>query len=248
MFKNIDDLKSVDWIVIPGGPGMSSNYLKIGLEPLNSTCKLHFYDVYGAPESAKRTGITINDLVKQVTDVANNLGLKKYGLITHSFSNYIALRILEQKDHNVSALLMLSPMPLEMSEWEKCIKTLGTRFTPKVLEKCEKPELSAHDNGVELFNDLMPFYIEKSVSRMEVPFDIQACLDISGQITDYNDKNLVKSLDIPWGYIAGDKDVFFTNDEVLLKHAVIIPGLGHYPFLEDKNSFIKAFEQLSIQK
>ena len=58
-------VKEIDWIVVPGSPGMSSKYLKVALSKPFNQCKLHYYSIHGAPESIeKKPDIeTINSLL-----------------------------------------------------------------------------------------------------------------------------------------------------------------------------------------
>lgn len=239
------DLEDLDWIVIPGGPGLSSEYLKLGLSSLQPFYKLHFFDLLGAPDSVKQNDVSINDLLDQILDVVSKKHLKKYGIIAHSFGSYLAMRLLDKAPENICALILLSPMPLLFDDWQKAITKVGSSLPEELLNKLNAPDENDKE-GIELFNELMPYYVKKHVPKLKVPFCINSCSEISGQVNDYDDRNLLQTTSVPWRCIAGKGDLFFIDDTIFRKHATILQGVGHYPFLEDENSFLMAFKQLWV--
>lgn len=54
-------LDELDWLVIPGGPGLSSKYLELGLSKPFAGRKLHFYNPPGSPEQGVEVVPTIED-------------------------------------------------------------------------------------------------------------------------------------------------------------------------------------------
>jgi predicted alpha/beta hydrolase family esterase len=150
-FKNFSEL---DWIVVPGGPGLSAAYLKYGLAQSLENYKLHFYDPL--------TALCIDDLVNQILATAEKNKLKEYGLITHSFGNYLALRVLEKPNHGISGLLMLTPMPFTFQNWRLALQNITKKIPRSVHNKIQ--ELSRQPNmGTKIFELLLPYYIARPV-------------------------------------------------------------------------------------
>lgn len=86
----------------------------------------------------------------------------------------------------------------------------------------------------------------------EIPLDIQACKWVASQVPNYDDRTFLESIDCPIAQIMGDKDPFFKAEYLLKDKTIVMPGLGHYPFLEDSRAFKQAFDKagamLSHQK
>jgi len=126
-------LTEIDWIVVPGGPGMSSKYLEIALSKPFNRCKLHYYTIHGAPESIEKNP-DIETMVEQIFHVAKKANLKNYGLITHSFGNYLALRAIE-KNTNIKAIIMLNPIPFTFKGWKSGLANIVNKVPEKILNQ-----------------------------------------------------------------------------------------------------------------
>jgi pimeloyl-ACP methyl ester carboxylesterase len=111
-----------DWLVIHGGHGLSKKYLEQGLKGVFPNYKLHYYDQFGSPESVIDHIPSIEEMVQQVFTVAAEKKLENFGLITHSFGNYIAVRALQTKNHNISGVIMISPMPFIFQHWQEALQ------------------------------------------------------------------------------------------------------------------------------
>jgi len=237
-------LDSLQWIVVPGGPGLSNIYLKYALDKMPISYKLNFYHMYGAPESNNKSP-SIDNMIDQISQVADERDLSEYGLIPHSFGNYIALRGLQKNNGSIRAIIMLNPMPFEFHAWKSVLTRIEEKIPKPVLE--ELTSLSTSDDlstGMKLFRLLFPYYIDNKQANLpvDVPFDAVVCHAIENKIQEYDDRNLVASSAIPIVRIVGEKDLFFDDREILLKKTIILPNVGHYPFFEDQNNFYKAMK------
>lgn len=243
--KNFDAL---DWIIVPGGPALSASYLKYGLEPFLSDLKLHFYDPLGTPEAPVANTPSIDDLVQQIIETAEKNNLKDYGLITHSFGNYLALKALTEKKTQISALLMISPMPFTSKNWHRAIKHLLEKIPKPILDKME--ELAQQSgNDLEIFELCLPYYMAKPVKIPQFPFDFKVCNSIVGQVGEYDFTSLILSNRLPpWVCIMGEADPFFIERELFATNIIIIPNVGHYPFFENSEEFARAIGQIRTTK
>lgn len=234
----------LDWIVVPGGPALSATYLKYGLAKSLHDFKLHFYDPLGAPESPVADVPSIDDLVQQIFETAEKNNLKDYGLITHSFGNYLALKALTEKKARIRALLMISPMPFTSKNWHRAIKHLLEKIPKPILDKMEilsqKP-----GNDLEIFELCLPYYMAKPVKIPQFPFDFKMCHSIAGQVGEYDYTSLILSNRLPpWVCIMGAADPFFIEKELFTTNTIIIPNVGHYPFFENPAEFAKVIERI----
>lgn len=231
-------LKKLDWIVIPGGPGMSSNYLEEALAKPFRESRLHYYCIHGAPDSIEKDP-DIKAMVEQIFHTAQQANLSQFGLITHSFGNYLALRALEKKDNNIRAVIMLNPIPFTFKGWKNALANIINKVPEAILKKIECLAINP-EHGGELFRMIYPYYTSDANAQlpMDISFDSQACNTISAKITDYDDRNLVNSITVPLIRISGDKDPFLDDKEILSDKTIILPNAGHYPFFETPVNFL----------
>lgn len=227
--------KDLKWIVIPGGPGMSNNYLLDVLPMAFQGYELHFYNTIGSPESAIENA-KIDDLVNQITEESE--GSNEYGLITHSFGNYLALRLLEKNDNRLKAIIMLNPIPFTFKEWQESLASIVSKVPPNVLHAIA--ELSKEpDKGNEIFKLIYPYYVaEKSIDLpFDIPFNMNNCNSIASQVETFNDIDLIEHAPIPMCRVVGEQDPFYKNQDVMTDNTIVINDTGHYPFLENHQQF-----------
>jgi pimeloyl-ACP methyl ester carboxylesterase len=232
-------MREIDWLVIPGGPGLSSTYLKTGLAEAFAGCKVHFYDPLGAPELSVEDVPTIDNMVDQIFSVIKELNVPRCGFITHSFGNYLAMRALEKAQQDISGLIMISPMPFSSGNWRTSLQKIAEKVPASVFTDIQALS-AAKDSGSKIFKAFFPYYAVQSVELPDIPFDSQMCDKISAQVGEYDERELVTSLGIPVACIVGEVDPFLLEKELLENKIVTVPGVGHYPFLENPEEFSKA--------
>jgi len=238
-------LSELKWIVIPGGPGLSNIYLKFPLKRMRLNYKLIFYHMHGAPES-KNKNPSIDEMVDQIHQVANANSLGKYGLITHSFGNYLALQALQLKRHCIEAIIMLNPMPFEFHAWKSALAYIEAKIPKTILN--EVMSLSASNDlydGIKLFKLIFSYYTASRNTHLpiDVPFDASACNAIESKIPEYNDKIFITSTSIPIVQIVGEKDPFFNDYDIFAEKTIVLSNVGHYPFFEDPDNFCNAMKK-----
>jgi pimeloyl-ACP methyl ester carboxylesterase len=236
--------EDLNWIVVPGGPGLSATYVKQGFVGAFTGYKLHYYDPLGAPETKIDHVPTIGELINQIFAVAEMKKFKQFGLITHSFGSYLAMRILEQIKHNVVALIMISSTPFVDIYWKMAFQKISANIPDHVLKKIQELAIDVN-NGPEIFDLFFPYYAVKTVKTLpRIPFDTQMCDQISKQVGDYDDTGLLSACNIPWACIMGEHDPFYFEKDLLLERTILIPGVGHYPFYEDPAAFTEATKNI----
>lgn len=233
-------INKIDWIVVPGGPGLSNSYLKHGLSNCVPNLKLHYYDVFGSPESSNKNP-SIDDMVYQIQEAANNLGLAEYGIINHSFGSILTMRALmaEAAQESVKAVIMLNPAPFQSTRWRNVLEGISQKIPKPVLEKING--LSA-DEGDILFRLIYPYYIgcKNNTLPIDVRFDMKACEELENKMPAYDDRTLVETTKVPLVRVVGECDPFFDDASIMPDKTVVIPDVGHYPFFEDAENFTKA--------
>ena len=184
------------------------------------------------------------ELVNQLFDVVELNRLRKFGLITHSFGNYLAMRALERAGNNISAIIMISPMPFVFSHWKNALLQIEKNIPEMVLKRIQMLACD-QTKGIEVFELIFPYYTSRFIENVpRIPFNLEVCDKISAKVDEYNDVAFLSSFNIPWVCIVGDKDPFFVERDLLADRTIIIPDVGHYPFFEDPIAFTKAISDI----
>lgn len=230
----------LDWIVIPGGPGLSSGYMKYGLANSFQGYRIHYYDQLGSPEAKSNCVPSIDNLTDQIIDVIKEKKIKKLGFITHSFGNYLAMRLLEKDMCDIEALIMISPMPFVDKHHKVALHNIASKIPAEQIKRINKLGKDIN-NGSEIFRILFPYYATKTMVYVpDIPFDINMCNKISEQVCSYDDRNILQSCKATWVCIIGESDPFYIEKELFQNvNTFIMPGIGHYPFFEDQHTFAK---------
>lgn len=244
--------KKISWIVVPGGPGLSRQYLEKSLSAAFAGETLIYYDPFGAPESIHKDP-TINEMIEQIEQVANDRGLTNYGLITHSFGNYLAIQLLKKKHNNIQAIIMLNPGPFQKKLYQHAIEQLNSRVSEEDQQAIQALSQSL-SNGPQLFKKLFPYYVnnKETVLPIEIPFDVAACYRILGKVSDYDDTHFITTSGTPMIRIVGDSDFFYNEPDILIDRTIVLPNIGHFPFFEDpalfSSSVREALKKINVMR
>lgn len=245
-------LKDIEWIVVPGGPGISKSYLEFPLDNIFDGFKLHYYDQYGTGDSSSQTGITLQKLIMQIYEVADSLRLKKFGIIAHSFGTYLALRALDFNKKRIQAMIFLNPMPLTRKDWHASLEKISSSVPTHEQERISTLSRGGGEDGAELFKALLPYYTSKRIFMLpHIEFNSKICEDLANQVPEYNDLTVIDSIEVPIVSIHGEKDPFYYPGMFPIKSSILLKDVGHYPFYEDnvglKESITEA-ESILCQK
>ena len=227
-------LKDIEWIVVPGGPGISKSYLQDPLDRIFEGYKLHYYEQYGSDMTGSGQSITLLNLVEQIYEVADHLRLKCFGIIAHSFGTYLALRALDLDKSRIKAMIFLNPMPLTRPLWHQSLGKISTSVPSHEMARISELSAEVGHDGSELFRLLLPYYTAKTTFMLpHVKFNSKICEELANVVPDYNDFPTVDKLDIPIVSIHGDRDPFYYPGMFPKESSIILEGVGHYPFYED---------------
>ena len=241
MSKLSQPMNEIKWIAVPGGPGLSKDYLEIGLQQTIPDWPLTFYEPLGSAKLKSKPFPSIQDMVTQINSVATDNKLKQYGLVAHSFGSYLAIKACLAFPEQVKAMIFIGPMPLTFTAWRNAQQAMQERLPETILQQLSQQKI----NSNQLFKALLPYYMHKNIElEFDIDFDLAACQEISAQVEDYDHQNFLKNTSIPWVSIIGDKDPFFDSN-LINNRQIVLTDVGHYPFFEDIEGFQKAMHQAS---
>lgn len=107
-------------VVLHGGPGLSSSYLRPDLQVLSDRYRLISYDQRGSGRStvvADPARLTLEHHVGDVDAVRRHFGLERMVLAGHSWGAAPAAFYARAHPERVAALILLDPIPMRRTPW-----------------------------------------------------------------------------------------------------------------------------------
>lgn len=129
-------------LIVHGGPGASHDYLLPYLLPLARTNKLIFIDERGSGRSEKledASQYTVENMVEDVENVRQALGLGKISLLGHSYGGVLAQAYAFKYQRNLTHLILGGTF-YSTAEMNKVLANEKHNMTPEALQKLEALE------------------------------------------------------------------------------------------------------------
>jgi proline iminopeptidase len=216
--------KGVPVVLIHGGPGGSSFYLK-PFEDLDNDRQVVRYDQLGSGKSdviTDTTMFTINHFVKELDLLRSHLGLSKWHLLGHSWGTVVALEYYRAYPVRVSSLTFGS-LCFDIPAWEKSTKQLLASFPDSLQEAVLNAELTGNYES-PLYEEAMNQFYTKHVwgtNPVQPDFDsLMATFNadlygymwgpseftITGTLKDYNATSFLPKIKVSTLFTVGEFD------------------------------------------
>ncbi|HVA72286.1 MAG TPA: proline iminopeptidase-family hydrolase [Candidatus Limnocylindrales bacterium] len=136
-------------MIVHGGPGASHDYFLPYLLPLARYNKLVFIDERGSGQSQKLSdpsGYTVENMVQDVEDVRQALGLGKITLLGHSYGGVLAQAYALKYQKNLTHLILCSTFPSTKQMNEVLARELASAPADvrEKIDKMQKAGLFGH--------------------------------------------------------------------------------------------------------
>jgi proline iminopeptidase len=226
-------------ILLHGGPGFSSYYLK-PLEELGNDRKVVRYDQLGGGKSSGLTDtakMNIAHFVAELDSLRAHLGYDKVHLVGHSWGTILGLEYYRAHPQHVASLTLASAA-LDIPQWERhataLLKTLPDSMQRAVKTREAEKKFDAPD-----YQAALAAFYEKYVWLRPVKADLDSTMQqmnagiynymqgpseftITGTLKKYDATPFLKSVKVPTLFTVGDVD---EADQVTIrKHAAMVPG------------------------
>lgn len=237
-------------ILVHGGPGFSSYYLK-SLEALGDDRPVVRYDQLGG---GKATGLTdttkmnIPHFVAELDSLRSALGYDKFHLVGHSWGTMLGYEYYKAHPEHVASLTLASSA-LDIPTWGKNARKLVTTLSDSAQKAIKDAEASKKYDSPAYQNAMNEFY-GKYVWRHPVEADLDSTMKtvneqiynymqgpseftITGTFKDYDVTGQLKDIKVPTLYTVGEFD---EADPATVKRfasltpgakVVVIPGAAH---------------------
>jgi proline iminopeptidase len=251
-------------VVMPGGPGLSSSYLR------SKQLEAHVRAVYVDPLGTGRSGklaeqekYSIARDVAMLEAVRRKLGLAKWCVIGHSYGGFVALRYALEHPAQTSGLLLYSTSPSTGPEWQELVGKHLTDFQ-------DQPWYQTAMHGMELetkaknqaeldvsAKEQLPLYFAEWTTRSEELKRMKILLDydVSHRRTQeaFDVREQLPALLMPVVIVVGERDFMFGPEvaawfQPVPKHKVVpIPKAGHFSHVEQPEQFGNAVAALAVE-
>jgi proline iminopeptidase len=250
-------------ILLHGGPGFSSIYLK-SLEAIGTDRPVVRYDQLGGGRSdglTDTTKITIAHFVKELDSLRAHLGYERVHLVGHSWGTILGLEYYRVHPEHVASLTLASAA-LDIPEWERHAKLLVRTLSDSAQRAIRLREAQKQYDAPDYQAALAEFY-GKYVWLHPVEADLDSLFKtvnqtiynymqgpseftIVGTLKDYNATRYLKDVKVPTLFTVGEFDE--ANPATIRRFAamtpgakvVVIPGAAHITTWDNPQAMEKA--------
>jgi proline iminopeptidase len=226
-------------ILLHGGPGFSSYYLK-PLEELGDDRKVVRYDQLGAGKSSGLTDtakMNIAHFVAELDSLRAHLGYDKVHLVGHSWGTILGLEYYRAHPQHVASLTLASAA-LDIPQWERHARDL-LKTLPDSLQKAVKTREAEKKYDAPDYQAALGAFYDKYVWLRPVKADLDSMMQqmnagiynymqgpseftITGTLKKYDATPFLKSVKVPTLFTVGDVDE--ADPVTIRKHAAMVPG------------------------
>ena len=254
------------YILLGGGPGMCVSYAAKVFRGMNMVTEIVPYQHFGASGPSGDRGLPadfnmesmVDDLNKFVKIHQSSDAKNRLGFIAHSCGAYFAMEYIKKYGDDVKSLIFISPLPFSKAEYDKGIGRLLARIPQADMDILGELTSDKDPNGFKMMRAIMPYYVERDFNYDDEIFFYSDTNNnfIIERMGDYDHVGLAKEWGAKTLYILGSQDFLWNEgneraDVVRGKLQVcsskenieILKGVGHYPFLEDRDGFETIFRK-----
>lgn len=249
-------------IVLHGGPGLDHTHMHPWLDGLSDTFRLIYVDErgQGRSERVEPESLSLARFARDVTVLAQELGLEQYALLGHSFGAFIALtHAIEERD---ASHYIISSGTASFTKTGPEIEANLAAFEPIELREAVtqswamEPGVKTEEEARKLMEMQMPFhfssvegegyrrYVEAGDQTVYAP-EVLSYFATNEYPIELEDR--LGEVDTPTLVITGEFDrtctpraARETAEGIPNAELVVIPGVGHMSFMEKPDAYNRA--------
>jgi len=248
-------------IVVPGGPGFGSTYLRDSMVSLADARRLAFIDQRGSGRSSGHEqlhALTIRTFVDDLDVVRGELGDNAIDLIGHSFGGLQCLFYALTYPNKVRRLVLVESDPPTAREWRRYREVLSERGDEqrnRILRSIEsQPGWRTNPDSLETyFRAYLQPYFGRPECASRLHFGIGAhsfekltvtTRAIREDLGEWDIREALRTLEIPTLVIYGSDSIYpapaidCTISALPNARLEVMANVGHFPFLEDQPTFL----------
>ena len=243
-------------VVMPGGPGLSSEYLRS--KELEADVRAVYVDPLGTGHSGRLAAGQQYSMARDVATleaVRAQLGIAKWCVVGHSYGGFVALKYALEHPEHVSGLLLYSTSPRVDDEWTKKVgeNTVWFKDEPWFAEATRSQQMEGAATSQLEFDRViageLPLYFAEW-TRRHAEYEKKLALHFSFDVAkrraaeetfDVRDK--LASIHVPVVIVSGERDFLFGGeiatwlDSIAGSQRVPITKAGHFSHIEQPAQF-----------
>lgn len=253
-------------VLLHGGPGMSSYYLK-PFEELGNDRQVIRYDQLGGGKSdviSDTAMFTIDHFVRELDSLRAYLKVPKWHVLGHSWGTMVALEYYREYPERVASLVFGS-LCFDVSGWEQSTRQLLKTLPDSLQVAVKKAELNGNFDDPDYQAAMNQFY-GLYVFRRPVQVDLDSMLatyntgiyrymwgpsefSITGTLKKYDAASFLPTIKVPTLFTVGEFDeispeiVKQVSDKVQDARYVMFPGSSHMTPWDARDENIKVVRE-----
>jgi proline-specific peptidase len=265
-YKVSGTAKGMPVVLLHGGPGMSSFYLK-PFEDLGNDRQIIRYDQLGGGKSdnvSDTSLFTIDHFVRELDSLRASLGVAKWHIFGHSWGTILAVEYYKVHPERVVSLT-LGSAALDIPAWEKNARELLTTISPAAQHAVKVAEASKKYDDTLYQAALAEFY-GMYVWRHPVQSDLDSTMatfnaaiynymqgpnefTITGTLKPYDATPFLKQIKVAVLYTVGEFDE--ANPKTIQRFAsltpdarvAVLPGAAHITPWDARDENVRVVRQ-----
>lgn len=241
-------------ITVHGGPGTDHSFFRPYLDPLADEFQLIYYDLPGHGQSTPPSDYSLETMADSIERVRLVVGGERVSLLGSSYGGFLSLVYALRYPDAVSSLVLVDTSASSGFR-EESLKNAQERATPDMLAALGRlwdGSIEDDDGFRSAWAQILPLYFHRLSHR-----EIQALADrstytldtrkrILPTLSDYDVRDRLGEFDAPFLVMVGRHDWITSvgQAEELASHStkaelVVFEESGHYPFIEENESFLR---------
>lgn len=253
-------------VILHGGPGIGVGYLLSELDAPGFPPEGLKWVAYDQRGSGRSTGaedpskLTMDRFVEDLEAIRAATGQERIALLAHSFGGLLAMHYALRYPHRVAAMILVDPEPASRALWAEHEDIVESRLTEE--DRMLMQSVSTSENWQLDPIQLENYYLARFrayFGKREASVRLQLGLPQSvygnfpatavamrESLGDWDLFDQLEGLETRTLIITGDQSVFPARAHERLRDAlprselVVLPGVGHFPHMEDKAGFAEA--------
>lgn len=250
-------------LLLHGGPGLSYEYLEGLADELGTGFRIAAFQQRGLEPSTLEGPFTISQAIDDVIAVLDGLGWSQAVLVGHSWGGHLVLRIAAARPDRLRGVLAVDPIGVVGDGGTAAFEAEMVARTPKEgrarAQELDERAMSGEgtaDDGLEGLAIMWPAYFADPENVPPVPpirLSVEAYSGLNDEMTEGLEEvaAALRAGTVPYGVVAGaaspipwGQGARTTAELSPRAFLVVVPGAGHFPWLEVPGSVRTALQRL----
>ncbi|MGW4339224.1 proline iminopeptidase-family hydrolase [Rhodococcus koreensis] len=264
-FRRINPGAGTPLLVVHGGPGAGSRYLR-RLTGLAATRELVFYDQLGSGRSTTIDGDpawNIERSVSEIKHLRDFLGLTTIDIFGHSFGSWLTVEYLSTQAPGVRSVILANGAA-SAADFSSGVAQCVTQLSAKSRQTLARYANNPWSRDREYVEALAEFYVNHIVATHDQALkllDIQQAspeyrammgpheLCLTGNLLGWDRRGGLGTIDVPTLVLAGRRDhntpecAKVLADGIANSEFVVFEDSAHSPFDEERERFLAIVEK-----